>query len=421
MFRVIIHTINMNNKKTMSKNFNIINFFIGISCILVLANPVRATTADCTQQVTPAIFLSENGLLCLQKIIIDGQNGTTTHAASLTWSGQDNPNQFRLLDTGLGTAPDLDSPSFSTINGTLTLPKVDVPGTFGTKRYVVDLTLKDSVDSVFELASVSVYINPDFIPNTTWKPYGMLDPEEQQAVDLLGQALPYAKLADAVYDFDNTIVDEWVLVETKDKNSGMQAAVYYNPDSDEIALVFRGTETCDFPCSLSETSEFFLDTAADALLTFGFVDSQFEDAVDYAQDVVGRAQGRPIILAGHSLGGGLTQAVGSAFGLETFAFNSAPVPDDFFDDYPPALPSETLQEIIHVLGDIHDPVSNTDETGKFYQNAMHVSSLIQFDFDDREVLPLELKKLNDLRFNRHSITRLIDNASELLTLYQDGW
>jgi len=85
------------------------------------------------------------------------------------------------------------------------------------------------------------------------------------------------------------------------------------------------------------------------------------------------------------------------------------------------LPFETLNEIIHVLGDIHDPVSNTDETGKFYQNAMHVSSLIQFDFDDKEVLPLELKKLNDLRFNRHSMTRLVDNASALLTLYQDGW
>lgn len=201
----------------------------------------------------------------------------------------------------------------------------------------------------------------------------------------------------------------------------MQAAVYYNPETDEVVLAFRGTETCDFPCSLSETAEFFLDTAADSLLTFGFVDTQFIDAVDYAQDVVNRAQGRKIIVTGHSLGGGLAQAIGAAFGLETFAFNSAPVPDDFFKDYPRALSPEMLSEIIHVIGDIHDPVSNTDETGKLYQNADHVSSLIQFDFDLKEILPAGLKQLNDLRFNRHSITRLVDNASSLLAIYRDGW
>ena len=113
--------------------------------------------------------------------------------------------------------------------------------------------------------------------------------------------------------------------------------------------------------------------------------------------------------------------MGASFGLETFAFNSAPVPDDFFKDFPPTLPPEELREIIYVLGDIHDPVSNTDETGKFYQNADHVSPMIQFDFDLKEVLPSELKKLDELRFNRHSMTRLVDNASALLTIYQDGW
>jgi predicted esterase YcpF (UPF0227 family) len=228
-------------------------------------------------------------------------------------------------------------------------------------------------------------------------------------------------LADAVYDFDNKVIDEWVLFETKDKNSGMQAAVYYNPESDEVVLAFRGTETCDFPCSFSETAEFLLDTAADALLAVGQVDTQFKDAVSYAEDVVFRAQGRKIIVTGHSLGGGLAQGVGSVFGLETFAFNSAPVPEEFFEIYSPAIPFEELSKIIHVISDIHDPVSNTDETGKFYLNADHVSSLIQFDFDDMEILPAEIKKLNNLRFDRHSMTELVDNALSLITIYQDGW
>ncbi|SER29199.1 Lipase (class 3) [Nitrosomonas sp. Nm51] len=400
--------------------------FIGLLMWLffVLAGiaPVRAMNVDCTEHTAPATFILDNGILCLQKIIIEEQADMVFYTASLAWSGPDNPNQFSLLNTGLDNSSDLNSPFFSTINGSLTLPKVDVPGTYGTERYAVNLALADEKElSLFEIASISVYINPDFIPNVTWKPYGMLDREERHAVDLLGRSLPYAKLADAVYDFDNTLVDQWILVETKDNNSGMQAGVYYDPVTDEVVLAFRGTETCDFPCSLSELAELALDTAADTLLTFGLVDTQFEDAMDYARDVVARAQDRKVIVTGHSLGGGLAQAVGSALGLEAFAFNSAPVPDDFFDNYPPVLPPVSLNEIIHVLGDIHDPVSNTDETGKFYRNAMHVSTLIQFDFDMKEILPPELRQLNELRFNRHSITRLVDNASALLMLYQDGW
>lgn len=404
------------------RNYSLAGFLIGFYCFAVMASPSHATTTDCSEQTAPAAFFVDNGLLCLQKITIAEQPGTAFYMASLEWSGPGNSNQFRLLDTMLDNLSDQHSPVFSIANGSLVIPKVDIPLTFGTERYVANLVLVENDDqTVFELASIARYINPDFIPNVNWKPYGMLDRDERHAVDLLGRSLPYAKLADAVYDFDNTVVDQWVLVDKKDKNSGMQAAVYYNQETDEVVLAFRGTESCDFPCSFSETAEFLLDSAADALLTFGFVDTQFEDAMDYAQDVLNRVQGRKIIVTGHSLGGGLAQAVGASFGLETFAFNSAPVPDDFFKDFPPTLPPEELREIIYVLGDIHDPVSNTDETGKFYQNADHVSPMIQFDFDLKEVLPSELKKLDELRFNRHSMTRLVDNASALLTIYQDGW
>ena len=301
--------------------FPIVNNWF-ISFILIFAgyffhvNHVRAEVTDCLELIEPVEFYTENGLLCLQKITITEQPGAQFFKASLLWEGPGNPNQFKLLSTEQDAVSEQqNNPSFSTVSSVLTLPKIDVPGIFGTERYVADLRLIDSNNdnSIFELSPVSVFINPDYVPNVNWKPYGMLDPEERQAVDLLGRSIPYAKLADAVYDFDNTEVDEWVLFETKDKSSGMQAAVYYNAESDEVVLAFRGTETCDFPCSLSETGEFLLDTAADGLLTFGFVDTQFEDAVSYAEDVVFRAQGRKIIVTGHSLGGGLAQAVGSVF------------------------------------------------------------------------------------------------------------
>ena len=53
------------------------------------------------------------------------------------------------------------------------------------------------------------------------------------------------------------------------------------------------------------------------MLTFGLVHGQFKDA-GYTQDVIDNlAQGRKIIVTGHSLGGGLMQGVG-AVRLETY-------------------------------------------------------------------------------------------------------
>ncbi len=103
------------------------------------------------------------------------------------------------------------------------------------------------------------------------------------------------------------------------------------------------------------------------------------------------------------------------------AFNSSPVPDDFFDQYPVTLPQEELDEIIFNIADIHDPVSNTDENGDFYLNARHITQLFQFNFDAMEVFPTQSFDFTDLRFDRHSITKLIGNAQRLIALYQSGW
>jgi hypothetical protein len=126
-------------------------------------------------------------------------------------------------------------------------------------------------------------------------------------------------------------------------------------------------------------------------------------------------------VAGHSLGGGLAQAVGAVLGLETFAFNSSPVPDHFFDTYSITLTNEQLQELIYVIADVHDPVSNIDSTGKLYWDSHHVTPLIQFNFDTQEILPNSNVDLEDVRIDRHSITRFADHASVLMTIYRDGW
>ena len=274
---------------------------------------------------------------------------------------------------------------------------------------------------LFELAKVEIYNNPNYVPVRDWKPYGMLNAEERRAVDSLGRSIPYAQLADAIYDFDNVAVGSWELIESIGKSSGMDAGVYKNRDTNELALIFRGTETCDFPCSFKESEDFARDAIADAAIGTGTVSDQFKDAFRFAQDVVNRHPGIRITVAGHSLGGGLAQAVGATLGLETYAFNSSPVPDHFFDTYTITLTSEQLQELIYVIADVHDPVSNTDETGKFYLDSHHVTPLIQFNFGLKEITPSQSVELDNLRFNRHGITKLYDNAVNLINTYQAGW
>jgi hypothetical protein len=406
----------------MKNIFKYCSGFIGLVSLIVFTNAAKAFPEECLELTAPATFVESTGTVCLQKIKVIGSSGTQFYKAPLQWLGPNNPNQFKLLTPERDNATEENSPSFLVDTGALIIPNIEIKKEFGIERFSANLFLpKEDNAFLFELGAVSVYINPDYIPNTTWKPYGMLNPVERHAVDALGRSFPYAKLADAVYDFDNTAIDTWKLIEQESKSSGMQAGVYSNQESGELVLAFRGTETCDFPCSFKELRELARDTAADLLLTFGDDSDQFRHAFKFAESVIARHPGRIIIVTGHSLGGGLAQAIGMALNLQTYAFNSAPVPEDFAKKYPTERTAEELRETIFVIADIHDPVSNTDETGKLYQNAAHVSPLIQFDFDEKEIVPESLKKLTNLRLNRHDITTLVENAQSLLTTYQEGW
>ncbi len=397
----------------------------GLSVLLFISPAALALPEDCLELTTPVTFLETNGLVCLQKVVVTDEVNIQLYKASLQWLGAENPNRFKLLTTELDNASEIDSPRFSETTGILTLPKVDIPKLFGTERYVVNLSmipdLEGSGDTLFELTKVDVYNNPDYVPTRDWKPYGMLHPEERRVVEILGRSLPYAQLADAIYDFDNVVVGSWELIHSIGSSSGMDAGVYKNRDTSELVLAFRGTEFCGFSCSLKEAQDSFRDVTADTAIGIGIVSDQFKHAFNFAQDIINRYPGSKIIVTGHSLGGGLAQAVGATLGLETYVFNSSPVPDHFFDTYQITLPNEQLQELIHVIADVHDPVSNTDETGEFYFDSHHVTPLVQFNFDLREIIPSQAVDLYDLRFDRHGITDFYNNGLSLINIYRAGW
>jgi hypothetical protein len=249
----------------------------------------------------------------------------------------------------------------------------------------------------------------------------MLQSEERRIVDILGHSVPYAKLADAVYDFNNTVVESWDLIESIGRSSGMDAGVYKNRDTQELVIAFRGTETCDFSCSFDEWQNSTRDMIADTAIGTGTVSDQFKHAFTFANEIVKKYPTSKITVTGHSLGGGLAQAVGSTLVLETYAFNSSPVPDHFFDTYQITVTDEQLNQLVHVIADVHDPISNTNETGDFYLDSHHVTPLIQLNFDLKEIIPVRSVDLDDLRFDRHGITRFYDNAFALINIYQAGW
>ena len=289
---------------------------------------VQALPSECGNLQAPVTFVESTNIVCLQNVKVADSSGTSYYKAALKWMGSENPKKFSIVGDIEGDikSEKPNSPTFSEETGILNTPIVDIPKAFGTERYSARLVLKyeNNVD-FFELQSSDTYINPDYTPNETWKPYTQLSPKEKRSVNILGQSLPFAKLANSVYDFETLATESWDLIEEKDRSSGMQAGLYRNRESNELVLAFRGTEFCEsvLNCSFSEIKESALDVAADALLTLGFNGKQFRHAYEFAQDVANRHQGQTITVTGHSLGGGLAQAIGSAFGVKTFAFNSS--------------------------------------------------------------------------------------------------
>lgn len=386
---------------------------MSLSAMVEAAHP-----QECLELSAPATFLDSKGIVCLERISVADSSGANVFKAVLRSLAPERPDLFVLDSVDFDSSVGESSPSFSLGSGVLNIPAVDVKREFGTERYAVQLAY-NAGSKKFQLTEAGIFLNPKYEPNKTWKPYGMLNPNERRGIDALARSIPYAQLSSAVYDFGDGLFDDWILIGVADKHSGMQAGVYQN-DADELVIAFRGTETCK-GFSFSCTKESLLDISADALLAIGKADKQFKHAFDFSKEIVDLHQGKKITVTGHSLGGSLAQAIGASLGLETYAFNSAPVPEEFFDDHPSPLTVDELYNSIFVLADIHDPVSNTIESGKAYLGSSHVTPLVQFDFNEMDIMPDRLADLDALRFNKHGLNVFINHATEVLTMYREGW
>lgn len=370
-------------------------------------------------------FSASTGKVCLPVVEMTTPSGSLYYQAQLQLIPSSEALRFTLTSAIEIKSSGSSNPLFSSTTGLLTIPVVEQYELFGTNRYSVQLQLLPNTSpAVFELTpSVAAVISANYAPGKTWKPYvGLLIPEKE-ALNVLGDAQQYTPLAVAAYDFGIKTAGAWDLKDYTDLGSGMQAGVYINRDSNEIAIAFRGTEFCIIPfvCSLSALNESKKDVYTDTILTQGHDSGQFDDAYKYTQKIINTYPGRNITVTGHSLGGGLAQAAGASFQLKTYAFNSSPVPNNFFNDHGVKQFNSAFANIIHVISDIHDPVSNTDYSGKLYADASHVTPALFFDFDKKEIIPTYKATLDSVRFNKHVMDTLRDNISAAMLIYKAGW
>lgn len=98
------------------------------------------------------------------------------------------------------------------------------------------------------------------------------------------------------------------------KSRGLRAAVFENGASNQCAIVFGGTEFTDLS-----------DWANNSAQWRGAVPPQYVQGADLAARAIARCAGRKIVIAGHSLGGGIAQYAYLKTGQShlTYTFNPA--------------------------------------------------------------------------------------------------
>ncbi len=122
-----------------------------------------------------------------------------------------------------------------------------------------------------------------------------------------------------------TLLSNYTILDFKTTDSGMQAMFVRNNATGETTLLFRGTE---FEASAEGYKDAF---KADGYMALGGSTQQMQDARDYANSLkttgVTDSNGNTTyltsttVVAGHSLGGSLTQVVAYEQGLEAYAYN----------------------------------------------------------------------------------------------------
>lgn len=156
-------------------------------------------------------------------------------------------------------------------------------------------------------------------------------------------------LSNYVYQDESKNPYDWKTVQVnQNPNNGFYAEVMTK--GDDVAVVIRGTD------KWSAT-----DIASDLTMKEKHLPSQVIDAKELYNQVQSEYPDKNVVLAGHSLGGSVAQAVGAETGAETVTFNAYGIGDTITD------PQNTGN--ITNYGSANDPIflSNVDnQIGKTY-------------------------------------------------------
>lgn len=138
--------------------------------------------------------------------------------------------------------------------------------------------------------------------------------------------MEYARICDEVYNASNgsncpidgfecitgyALDDASVFSGGSLTSSGLQARVFRKSSSGECVIAFKGTK----PSMVS-------DLTADVRIICAMVPRQAYEAIVLASNWKNRLGSAPVTLAGHSLGGGISQIVGITTGMRFVTFNA---------------------------------------------------------------------------------------------------
>ncbi|SMB25560.1 protein of unknown function [Sterolibacterium denitrificans] len=122
-----------------------------------------------------------------------------------------------------------------------------------------------------------------------------------------------AKLTELGYKNEGTL-SGWdrLDIPVKDNPAGYDGAAFYNPLTNEVVVVSRGTEPPPGDGDWTANAQMLARKAPD----------QYQHAQDFLAQVSARYQDANFTLTGHSLGGALTQLLAAETGLKAVTFNA---------------------------------------------------------------------------------------------------
>lgn len=177
-------------------------------------------------------------------------------------------------------------------------------------------------------------------------------------------------------DFEGN-TEEYVVVRSYTETwDGFDAKLYYNTDTGDYVMAFRGTQVFSVADWMTDIAQILNDYIRVDI-------SQYEQAVAIAHEL--KAQyGDKLQFTGHSLGGGLAQVAGLATATPTVCFEAAGITPDTYEDLgiSQQMITDNSQYITHVNVQF-DPLSDFDgkmnNEAPFYNTLQHGGKTVWLD------------------------------------------